>query len=89
MSLQPCGTSAAYQRHLKDGTPVCEACAAARAELKRRPEVLAQNRLYARARKAAMTALSHLYPDEYRRLYEQAKADFEWEAVLKEFTDGA
>lgn len=29
--VQPCGTTAAYQRHLKSGEPACEACRAARA----------------------------------------------------------
>lgn len=29
MSLQPCGTWAAYKRHTKAGEPPCEACAEA------------------------------------------------------------
>lgn len=33
--LKPCGTLAAYQRHLKDGEPACEACLAARAAYSR------------------------------------------------------
>lgn len=33
--LQPCGTPAAYRRHLRHGEPPCKPCCAAQAELQR------------------------------------------------------
>jgi len=33
--LQPCGTAAAYQRHMRRGEPPCEACAVAWSEWSR------------------------------------------------------
>ena len=55
--LQPCGTRAAYRRHLRHGTRPCESCLAAerRAYADRAPLINAErSQRYQRARAAGM-----------------------------------
>lgn len=83
------GTIAAYRRHKRDGTDVCEACRtakrdASRAGRKRRGDTgMQRERLSQRARRAALSELRRRHPTEYtvlldvllRQQYEAAGLD--------------
>lgn len=43
-SLKPCGTTAAYRRHLRNGEPACDACKAANTEAKKSSVRASQDR---------------------------------------------
>jgi hypothetical protein len=67
-TLLPCGTHAAYRRHIRRGEPVDGACTEARRKYQRdngrRPSPATQA-----ARAAALEVLAHRHPEEFRRLY--------------------
>lgn len=68
--LKPCGTDAAYQRHLRHGEQPCTACREASFALRRvaaGPERAARYAARGRARRAVAVR----YPDEYRQLLDQ------------------
>lgn len=71
-SLKPCGTRAAYQRHLKNGEPPCAACLAAnnKANEDHRADhvIRREEDQRAGARVRAMRRLAQEYPDRYREL---------------------
>jgi hypothetical protein len=69
----PCGTHAAYTRHLRRKEPVDEACRAARTEYQRNrrqqnPEKYALDRAYTNAQSRAAWRLAARYRDEFRVL---------------------
>lgn len=66
--LAPCGTAAAYVRHLYRDEPVDEACRKANAAAKR-------GQGHTRVRDRARTALVHRYPDEYAELVASRPGD--------------
>ncbi len=70
----PCGTSAAYARHHRNNTPVCDACSTAKAadSVARRQAVKDVGDIAGRARDAALEALAHRHADEYAALYAAA-----------------
>ncbi len=74
MALQPCGTYAAYQRHIKRGEESCADCRAANSEYVKQHRALSPgareknlHRMGARGR--ALTRLRAMHPGEYRALY--------------------
>jgi len=69
--LQPCGTPAAYQRHVRRGEQPCDACREANRTYWRQ---WADRTGYGRARYRAMRRLADLYPDIYRRLLREELA---------------
>lgn len=62
-TLQPCGTHAAYVRHLRHGEVPCEACTKAN---RANPST--------RAQRAALAALVGIYREQYRELYAAHRA---------------
>jgi hypothetical protein len=70
----PCGTAAAYLRHRRDGTPVCEPCREAKAAdgVMRRAAATQARAAVGRARAAALEALMHRHPKEYADLHAAA-----------------
>lgn len=73
------GTASGWRKHRELHEPPCPPCYAAKAEYDagRRgiPEIARRNRDAARAQCKAETRLKNLYPEDYRRLYEEAKAE--------------
>ncbi|MEV4671007.1 hypothetical protein AB0K34_05070 [Actinomadura sp. NPDC049382] len=68
---KPCGTRAAYMRHLRHGEEPCRACKDAQNDAqKRNPRLKA----YQRARVRALARLSQLYETAYRSLMEEELA---------------
>lgn len=78
------GTPSGWQKHKEMGDDPCAACFAAKADYDRRrraaPERQRQARLNARAQSKAYVRLAAMYRDDYRRLYEAAKAELTAEA---------
>lgn len=68
--LQPCGTRAAYLRHLDRGEPACDPCTAANAEHRRAhfDGNRERNKAYKAARYRAEKRLRELYAVTWRRL---------------------
>lgn len=60
--LQPCGTPAAYQRHLRRGEEPCDPCLTAANAYKASN---ARDVGTQRARQRALSRLSHLHPAHY------------------------
>lgn len=83
--LLPCGTDAAYQRHVRRGqTPVkdfCMPCAEAHRVVVNdvSDENVALRRLRNKARERALTALRLRHLDEFRILHEKAVRELEEE----------
>lgn len=76
MTLQPCGTHAAYQRHVKRGEEPCANCRAAAAEYQRQrretvPGAREANLKVMAARGRALVRLKAMHPGEYRALYNE------------------
>jgi hypothetical protein len=73
------GTASGWRKHRELHEPPCPPCYAAKAEYDagRRdiPEKASRNRDRAKAQGRARSRLANLHPDEYRRLYEEAKAE--------------
>lgn len=78
MTLQPCGTRAAYMRHLKAGEQPCEPCREAKNAYQRQwmarrraeeAERAATNRADARAHRYALAYLQREHAHEYERIY--------------------
>ena len=72
--LKPCGTLAAYKRHISKGEKPCNACQQANTDhanafYHRSPEHRAVKARRALARQRAFARLKALHPVEYRRLY--------------------
>jgi len=70
---EDCGEYKAYQRHVKEGTEIDEACRVAKnvyaQELRERnPGLRARERRDAAARGRALTKLAKKYPDDFRDL---------------------
>lgn len=63
--LKPCGTPAAYMRHMAHGEPVDEAC---------RIAVLDYNKPKSRVRYRALAVLALEYPERFAEILEQEKA---------------
>lgn len=74
-----CGTTAGWGRHQRHDERPCDACARAKAEYDKRwssaPRRRQIERLNATAQGRALRELSKRYPDEYRQLYLQHKAE--------------
>lgn len=70
-TLQPCGTNAAYQRHIDRGEATCEPCRKAHNE---RPSQARGRRIYNAAAGIARRALREAHPDEYRALLADERA---------------
>ncbi|WP_395109829.1 hypothetical protein [Actinomadura sp. SCN-SB] len=68
--LKPCGTTAAYQRHLRRGETPCDACREASNAENRGSE---RHKQWGRARMRALVALSEIYPDVYNALFDEEK----------------
>lgn len=72
MELLPCGTTAAYKRHLRKGEPACPACLEAnnnKSKLRRtNPESAKEDYQRNNARLRALWRLSHEYPERFRQL---------------------
>ena len=62
LALMPCGTNAAYSRHIKAGEAPCEECLAAHADYYRG---------YIRCRNRALQQLREMYPVSFARLLER------------------
>lgn len=71
------GTPSGYRKHQDEGTDPCVFCATAKQQYDARgretPKVTRKNRLSAMAQQRAKTELTHLFPDEFRLLYEHHK----------------
>lgn len=67
--LQPCGTHAAYARHIRAGEPACQKCLTAN-----NAEFADDRRVYSRARSRAMRLLQGEHRDRFRELYTAEKA---------------
>lgn len=70
--LQPCGTAAAYRRHLKWGEPTDQACRDAWAARNRDRAQSVDTEYQRRRRRATMAAMKELtnrHRDEFQRLY--------------------
>lgn len=63
--LKPCGTPAAYARHLYHGEEPCTPCRAAASEYTRSR---LSNQVRSRARQRALSRLSRIYDETYARL---------------------
>lgn len=76
---KPCGTRAAYLRHLDHGEPPCDPCAEANAAHRREHAAGTQerHRLYQRARRRAAIRLQEAFPRQWRMLLREEawKAD--------------
>ena len=74
-----CGTASGYRSHQKNGEKPCDACAAAKSAYDKRrreaPPLARRSRAHAKAQSRALRRLKDSHPDEYRALYEQAKAE--------------
>ncbi len=68
--LKPCGTHAAYRRHLRRGETPCDACRQANKIRLRDNE---RHKKWMRARMRALIALSELYPDVHDALFDEEK----------------
>ena len=68
--LKPCGTTAAYQRHLRHGETPCDACREANNAQNCGSE---RRKKWMRARMRALLALSQIYPDAYNALFDEEK----------------
>lgn len=68
-SLKPCGTRAAYARHLRHGEPACEDCLAANrartAEVRRAEKHYARGLLASTAANRARSSITEAHRDEY------------------------
>ncbi len=74
MTLQPCGTSAAYQRHLYHGEAPCGECRAANTGRQGKyiavsPGAREASRKVMSARSRALVRLKAMHPGQYRALY--------------------
>lgn len=69
MALQPCGTQAAYQRHIRARERPCGPCAEAN-----RAYSGTKRGGYGRARSRACTRLAHAHPEEFLRLFDEELA---------------
>lgn len=84
--LQPCGTYAAYQRHLRKGEETCDACRQANTvqarTLRTDPAIKSEQNARSAARSRAAWRLTREYPERYRQLAneELAKLTFPEEA---------
>ncbi len=65
--MSPCGTAAAYDRHVKRKEPKDDACRAANARRKREARATT-----GKARRQALLALAELHPAEYHALHAKA-----------------
>lgn len=70
------GTPTGYRMHQRHHETPCLECASAKqaadAEYISRPEVRAHRRITLKAKRQALTALAHRYPEAYARLYAKA-----------------
>lgn len=77
--VAPCGTYGGYQRHYKDGTPVCDECRAANTEYQRAyrndPENRERHRRRDKAQKLAWRDLARRHRAEYKRYYRKHLAE--------------
>jgi hypothetical protein len=73
------GTASGWRKHQTLGEAPCPACCAAKAAYDARrqgtPGRTRQSRDHSKAQGRAYSRLAHLHPDDYRRFYEQAKAE--------------
>lgn len=72
-TLKPCGTLAAYQRHLRRGEAPCADCRRANRDYHRRdratnPKRQEREAIYNAAYDRAATRLTHAFPDAFRAL---------------------
>jgi len=72
--LKPCGTLAAYKRHLRMGEKPCDACTSANTATRKAyyhssPAVRSLQVRRNLARLRALARLKAAHPDEYRRFY--------------------
>ena len=68
-ALMPCGTVAAYQRHIRAGEKPCDPCAEAS-----RVYATTKRGGYGRARIRACTRLAHAHLEEFLRLFDEELA---------------
>jgi hypothetical protein len=71
--LKPCGTPAAYARHLYHDEPPCESCRAAHSAHKTESNS-ERSRFRAAARQRALTRLKRKFPKTYRAFLEEELA---------------
>lgn len=73
IELQPCGTKAAYQRHLDRDEPACDPCVAANAAYRREhyDGTRERNRAYQKAWRLAEKRLKAMFPVEWRKVLRQ------------------
>ena len=76
--LKPCGTVAAYQRHLSRGEDACPACAAARRDYNRErlvrfPYARRNMQILQIARRRAQQRLAWKFPALYEELYAEER----------------
>ena len=71
--VQPCGTPAAYRRHLRYGEKPCESCKQAEARRDRTAEYQGRQERYRAARDAGLTSDQALAARS-RRVFEQIMA---------------
>ncbi len=76
MNLQPCGTTGAYQRHIRSGEETCPECREASAEYHRQrfansPKLKERQRKVVAARTRATKRLTHMHPVDFRALYNE------------------
>lgn len=78
-SRRRCGTPSGYVGHRNKGEQPCPACAQARSDYDKRlqtaPRAARRSRLSSRAQAKAYGHLARLYPEVYRSLYAEAKAE--------------
>lgn len=77
-SLQPCGTRAAYMRHIENGEDPDVACRRANTEHQGRyiaesPQARGKHAVRVAARQRALARLSAMHPVQYRALYNEEK----------------
>lgn len=71
--LKPCGTVAAYQRHLARGETPCPACARERREYARQRPRSAYVRRTDRARQRALKRLAQMFPAQFDELFAEER----------------
>lgn len=74
----PCGTTAQYQQHVKNGEPVDDACRDANRSYHaqyraQNPERVIRALATSRARGAALGRLAEMYPQQYEQLLAQER----------------
>jgi hypothetical protein len=92
--LKPCGTTAAYVRHRRNGETPCQACRDAwaadhRARLDADPRLKAQDRDRTRIRDAAAALLIERHREEFDQLLAEVRRqerEEQWADVFAEFT---